>query len=107
MNLARVFAFTAVLSALSVGAFAQDTNFEPDGQQIPAPNCSRPNDVWDASSQPCTREDHEAWLADVRHWRSERLIRIGYDGSRYDLPALRWTQSSFFQPQMMVHERYF
>jgi iron(II)-dependent oxidoreductase len=107
MNLARVFAFTAVLSALSVGAFAQDTNFEPDGQQIPAPNCSRPNDVWDASSQPCTREDHEAWLADVRHWRSERLIRIGYDGSRYDLPALRWTQSSFFQPQMMVQERYF
>ena len=41
------------------------------------------------------------------HWRSEHLIRIGYDGSRYDLPALKWTQSSFIQPQMMVQDRYF
>jgi formylglycine-generating enzyme required for sulfatase activity len=32
---------------------------------------------------------------------------MGYDGSRYELPALRWTQSSFMQPQMMVQERYF
>ncbi|MFY9742484.1 MAG: SUMF1/EgtB/PvdO family nonheme iron enzyme, partial [Candidatus Sulfotelmatobacter sp.] len=37
----------------------------------------------------------------------ERRIRIGYDGSRYDMPALTWTQSSFFQPQMMVEDRYF
>ena len=34
-------------------------------------------------------------------------IRIGYDGSRYDMPALKWTQSSFIQPQMMVQDRYF
>ncbi|MGC1370897.1 MAG: SUMF1/EgtB/PvdO family nonheme iron enzyme, partial [Candidatus Sulfotelmatobacter sp.] len=39
--------------------------------------------------------------------RKERRIRIGYDGSRYDMPALTWTQSSFFQPQMMVEDRYF
>jgi formylglycine-generating enzyme required for sulfatase activity len=32
---------------------------------------------------------------------------MGYDSSRYDLPALKWTQSSFMQPQMMVHDRYF
>jgi formylglycine-generating enzyme required for sulfatase activity len=37
----------------------------------------------------------------------ERRIRIGYDGARYDLPALQWTQSSFMQPQMMVQDRYF
>jgi formylglycine-generating enzyme required for sulfatase activity len=35
------------------------------------------------------------------------LIRIGYDGSRYDRPEFKWTQSSFFQPQMMVQDRYF
>ena len=46
-------------------------------------------------------------MADIRHWRNERRIRIGYDGARYDLPALKWTQSSFFQPQMMVEDRYF
>ena len=39
--------------------------------------------------------------------RDERRIRIGYEGSRYDVPALKWTQSSFFQPQMMVADRYF
>jgi formylglycine-generating enzyme required for sulfatase activity len=37
----------------------------------------------------------------------ERRIRIGYNGARYDLPALQWTQSSFMQPQMMVQDRYF
>src|SRR6202041_2900881 len=37
----------------------------------------------------------------------ERRIRIGYDGSRYEIPSLKWTQSSFFQPQMMVEDRYF
>ena len=37
----------------------------------------------------------------------ERRIRVGYDGARYDLPALKWTQSSFMQPQMMVQDRYF
>jgi len=97
--------------ALSIAFFvpgavsAQDTNFEPERQQIPVPDCLHAKDVWDI--KPCTEDEHNAWLADIRHWRSEHLIRIGYDGSRYDLPALKWTQSSFFQPQMMVQDRYF
>jgi hypothetical protein len=37
----------------------------------------------------------------------KRRIRVGYDGARYDLPALKCTQSSFMQPQMMVQDRYF
>ncbi|MGC1976960.1 MAG: formylglycine-generating enzyme family protein, partial [Candidatus Sulfotelmatobacter sp.] len=86
---------------------AQDTHFEPDHQQIPVPDCLSPKGVWEGESKPCTSEDREAWLADIRHWRSERLIRVGYDGSRYDLPQLKWTQSSFVQPQMMVQDRYF
>jgi formylglycine-generating enzyme required for sulfatase activity len=88
-------------------ASAQDTNFEPDHQQIPAPDCLVLKAAYDGGWRPCTQEDHNAWLADIRRWRSERLIRVGYDGSRYDLPELKWTQSSFFQPQMMVQERYF
>ncbi len=50
---------------------------------------------------------HEHWLEDLEHWRTERRIRIAYDPSRYELPAFQWTQSSFIQPQMMVHDRYF
>ena len=37
----------------------------------------------------------------------ERRIRIGYDDSEYLRPQLAWTQSSFIQPQMMIHDRYF
>src|SRR5579862_8795659 len=65
-------------------------------QQVPAPTCL-----------PCTVTEHQTWLAQMRRARAERLIRIGYDGSRYALPEFKWTQSSFIQPQMMVHERYF
>jgi len=63
--------------------------------------------AWEGGSSECTPDDHANWLADLRHWRTERLIRIGYNDFRYDLPALKWTQSSSFKPQMMVEDRYF
>ena len=37
----------------------------------------------------------------------ERRIRTGYDDARYKMPALKWAQSAFMQPQMMVQDRYF
>jgi iron(II)-dependent oxidoreductase len=55
----------------------------------------------------CTAAEHAHWIQYFRHWRAERRIYVGYDGSRYALPALAWTQSSFIQPQMMVQDRYF
>jgi hypothetical protein len=55
----------------------------------------------------CPPGTHELWLKDIEHWRIERRIRTSFDPSRYELPALRWTQSSFMQPQMMVQDRYF
>jgi formylglycine-generating enzyme required for sulfatase activity len=62
---------------------------------------------WEGENVPCTPLTHQEWLTDLTHWRSERRIRIGYDPARYSLPVLQWTQSSFIQPQMMVHDRYF
>jgi gamma-glutamyl hercynylcysteine S-oxide synthase len=79
----------------------------PGGQQIPSPPCLTIRGAWEGGYTPCTEFSHRQWLADIAHWRNERMIRIGYDPSRYQLPALRWTQSSFIQPQMMVHDRYF
>ena len=79
----------------------------PGGQQIPSPSCLTIRGAWEGGYTPCTEFSHQQWLADIAHWRNERMIRIGYDPSRYQLPALRWTQSSFIQPQMMVHDRYF
>jgi iron(II)-dependent oxidoreductase len=98
---------TAVLLAAASTVSAQDTHFRPEHQQIPTPSCLIMKGAWEGGSKPCTQSEHDGWLADIRHWRDERRIRIGYDGSRYDLPALKWTQSSFFQPQMMVEDRYF
>ena len=86
---------------------AQDSSFRPKGQQIPVPECLTMKGLWEGGSKPCSQTEHEAWLADITHWRMERRIRVGYDGARYDLPALKWTQSSFMQPQMMVQDRYF
>jgi gamma-glutamyl hercynylcysteine S-oxide synthase len=86
---------------------AQDTKYPPKGQQIPSPECLTIRGAWDGGYTPCTDLAHQQWLSDITHWRTERLIRVGYDDARYRMPALQWTQSSFIQPQMMVQDRYF
>ncbi len=86
---------------------AQDTQFNPTGQQIPGPSCLEKTEAWQGPQLPCTSLTHQLWLKDIRHWRAERQIRIGYSGERYAMPELAWTQSSFMQPQLMVHDRYF
>ena len=97
----------AIVLLCSVGALAQDTHYPPKGQLIPAPDCLMLGHLAEGGYMPCTSQAHEAWLADIRHWRNERKIRIGYSDRRYETPALKWTQSSFIQPQMMAHDRYF
>ena len=98
---------TSALLSVALTVSAQDTRFRPDRQQIPTPSCLNMKGAWEGGSAPCTQNEHDSWLADIRHWRDERKIRIGYNGSRYDTSELKWTQSSFFQPQMMVEDCYF
>jgi formylglycine-generating enzyme required for sulfatase activity len=108
----RLLTLLATVFFVVLQGWSQDTAFVPGGgtgwdpewQQIPGPKCL---EAKEGGSGACTPEDHESWIEDVRHWRSERLIRIGYHDFRYNLPALQWTQSSFIQPQMMVQDRYF
>src|ERR1051325_9462082 len=77
--------FVAILNA-------QDTVYQPQNEQIPGP--PSPNAF-------------PSWLRDIQHWRRERLVRIGYEGLQYNRPELKWSQSSFIQPQMMIEDRYF
>ena len=93
--------------AIALAAIAQDTQFSPVRQLIPAPPCLTMKGAWTGPSTACTEDTHAKWLRDIQHWRMERKIRIGYDGGRYELPEFQWTQSSFIQPQMMVQDRYF
>jgi len=88
--LQRNLCFALALGVLSISA--QDTRYQPQAEEIPGP----PNPGAFSS-----------WLSEIQHWRQERLIRIGYNGSEYDRPELKWTQSSFVQPQMMIEDRYF
>ncbi len=94
--------------AISCSVLAQDTHYGPKNQLIPAPDCLTLKGAWTgAATGACPPDIHAEWLKDITHWRAERRIRIGYRGKRYDEPALKWTQSSFMQPQMMVQDRYF
>ncbi|HEY1160352.1 MAG TPA: SUMF1/EgtB/PvdO family nonheme iron enzyme, partial [Terracidiphilus sp.] len=94
--------------AIALAASAQDTQYPARGQQIPPPDCMNMHYAWEGVLQAsCPPFAHERWLRDIQHWRAERRIRVAYDPSRYSLPALQWTQSSFIQPQLMVHDRYF
>ena len=101
----RLWLTLAVVACLGWG---QDGAYKPKNQLIPGPDCLAMKGAWTGVvSSPCTDAAHRLWLEDVRHWRTERLIRIGYNSARYDLRESQWTQSSFIQPQMMVHDRYF
>ncbi len=56
---------------------------------------------------PANREDTGKWLNTLNEWKADKFVRLGYSGAEYDRPELKWTQSSFMQPQMMIHDRYF
>ena len=99
-----------ILLCASASIWAQDSRYVPSAHRettIPAPPCFEPKDPWVANDAERFCESHEAWLKDLKHWRDERKIRVGYDGQRYAIPSLQWTQRSFIQPQMMAHDRYF
>jgi hypothetical protein len=87
-----VMLFASICSLCVLSMFAQDPNIDVNGSLIEGP--AEPGDF-------------SKWLADMQRWQHEQRVRIGYDGAEYDRPELKWTQSSFMQPQMMIEDRYF
>jgi iron(II)-dependent oxidoreductase len=106
-NIQWMIGLAVTLGLAANAVVAQDTFNAPRGQQIPPPACFTIRGAWEGGYVPCTPASHSEWLADITHWRIERRIRTGYDPTRYEMPALKWAQSAFMQPQMMVHDRYF
>lgn len=73
-------------------AYAQAFDVEKGGEIIPAPPIGM---------------DHATWLQALQQWRNAKKAEIKYSGNLYDRPELKWTQSSFIQPQTMVEDRFF
>jgi iron(II)-dependent oxidoreductase len=84
-----------------------EPSFRPVEQQLPSPECLSTQGPHDHRLPTCPEYTHALWLKGLRLWKTERLIRVGYDGDRYANAVTAWTQSSFIQPQMMVQDRYF
>jgi len=98
----------SVLFAVPLFAVSQDTQVADQGEQIDGPGCAA-LPLWNARSAAhfCTESDLQKWLGDIRRWRQEYRTRIGFNDADYARPELAWTASSFVQPQMMVHDRFF
>ena len=47
------------------------------------------------------------WLTELKDWRTEHLVRLGYTDVNYRRPELQWAQRNFVHAQMMVEDRYF
>ncbi|MES2391584.1 MAG: SUMF1/EgtB/PvdO family nonheme iron enzyme [Acidobacteriota bacterium] len=85
--------FLLLASLMAAGTlFAQDAPVKTSPQLIEGP------------PEPT---DFSKWFTGMKQWRAEQLKRIGYDGAEFDRPELKWTQSSYMQPQMMIEDRYF
>ena len=49
----------------------------------------------------------DAWRAEMKAWRTERLTRLRYDGAEYARPELAWTQRVYSQVQLLIWDRTF
>ena len=110
MRRCRLWIVVLFTMAMAGWLFAQDTKYPPQREQIPGPaNPTAASDHCCAvgGERPISNAAWKDWLDEIDHWRKERLIRIGYEGSQYDRPELKWTQRAFVQPQMMAEDRYF
>jgi len=107
-----------ILACTVLAAPAQDTKFPPQNGLIPVPSCL--DEPWPGNLRACNsqnggcadefkacRAQLQEWRKDVFHWRDETRIRVGYTDAEYQRQELKWAQSSFMQPQMMVEDRFF
>ena len=52
-------------------------------------------------------KDAATWLADLRSYKKSCRAELAFNGSIYDVAALKWTQTTYMQPQMHLFDRYF
>ena len=95
--------------ALGGALLAQESRYRPEGSQIPGPHGNSAQPGWLVEMESWIRQQPsllESWLADLRAWRAERLVRVGYNDAEYRRPEFQWAQRNFIAPQVMVEDRY-
>jgi iron(II)-dependent oxidoreductase len=93
----HIFLFALAVSGLA----AQENKYRPDGSQIPGPASPPSQPGWVTEMEGWTREqpsEFKNWLSDIQAWRTERLVRIGYDDAQYRRPEFQWAQRNFIAP---------
>ena len=117
----------AACIVLSAGALAQDGNEAPRRQnrnrfgvtpeQPPCGDVSMDCEAEEGGSCQVrlappdqTAATYDVWWRQTQAWRQrreEQLAQRPYaDRAAYDHPQLKWAQTNFVQPQVMVHDRY-
>jgi formylglycine-generating enzyme required for sulfatase activity len=94
-------------STLAQGQLLDYPQLNLRSEGIEGPGCLNVPKLLIHGGHSCTQQEMDEWLLEMRAWRTQRLLRMGYEKNLYGLPALKWTQSSFIQPQMMMEDRYF
>lgn len=84
----------SVLTLATIGAASLVKN-PPSIPDIPGEQLQGPTNPADPASV-------EEWRQALVTWRTRMRKKIAYNGSIYDVPELKWTQTSYIQPQMLV-----
>ncbi len=92
MKLPHTILIAVLLMLVATLGTAQDKVFHVGGETI---------------SGPPKPADRAEWFQKMNGWRETVHNRIKYNDAQYRRPELRWGQSAFVQPQVMVEDRYF
>ena len=47
------------------------------------------------------------WRQSLEEWKAAAIKDMNYTGEVYSVPELKWTQTSYIQPQMHPYDRFF
>ena len=56
---------------------------------------------------PSTPDEFYQWYSNLSEWKEAKLAEINFNGSIFEVPELKWTQTTFMQPQIHPFDQYF
>lgn len=100
-------------SWMLVAALAEDDAAAADPCSLPgkgsnAAQLMPPHNFTEGANSVGAQASVEAWLQEIDGWRTGCRAKLQLNGSVYEsVPQLKWTQSTFIQPQIHPWDNYF